>query len=128
MKKLYIIYMISTLLIGIVYALDECGESVPVNERCSILSPYISYCPAYTVNVSFSNGTIFKDSGVLAQVASTGIYNYTINFTVADTYIVKLCDDSVRSIVALDTSATAPSTSWWSYLLQIYYNTLPGGY
>ena len=128
--KIKIIYymIISILLIGIVSALEECGDSVPINKECSLISPYISYCGTYDLDIYYSNGTSFVTDGTITQIGSTGIYNYTINFTSADTFIVKLCDDSVRPVIVLDPDSWILGTSWWSYILQIYHYVLAGGY
>ncbi len=123
-------FVVILFLIGItnVGALDECGDSVPAGYECSIVTPYISFCSSYFANISYSNGT-FHSLPTLGQINTLGIYNFTVNLTVADTYIIKLCDDSSRSLTVVDTSTFIPSlNNLWGYLLQIYYNTLPGGY
>ena len=110
------------------FAYDECGTAIPEDTTCSLITPYISYCSSYTIDIYYSNGTSHVSSGTISQIGSTGIYNYTAVFNISDTYVIKLCDDSVRSLNVFNTSATAPSASFWSYLLQIYYNTLPGAW
>ena len=111
----------------IVFGLDECGFSIFENTKCSIVTPYISFCDKYEANVTYLNGT-FYNNYTLGQIDQSGIYNFTINFTYPTTYVIKLCDDSSRTVVAINQSATGPSASLWSYLLQIYYNTLPGAW
>ncbi len=120
--------MISILQIDIVSALEECGNSIPINKECSIITPYINYCSAYDLDIYYSNGTSFVTDGTITQIGSTGIYNYTTNFTAVDTFAIKLCDDSVRTVIALDPDSWILGTSWWSYILQIYHYVLAGGY
>ena len=109
-------------------AVDECGFSIPEDTTCSLVSPFISFCGAYTLDIYFADGTALISSGVMSQIGTTGIYNYTATFNVSDVYVIKLCDDSVRSLTVINTSQISPSGSFWSYLLQIYYNTLPGAW
>ncbi len=123
----FISFMFVVLFVGVVYALDECGTSIPEDTTCSLVSPYISNCNNFNISIYFSNGTS-AGGGPISQIGSTGIYNFTATFNVSDVYVIKLCDDSVRSLTVINTSAISPSGSFWSYLLQIYYNTLPGAW
>jgi len=126
--------IISTILIlilinlGTALALEECGDSTPINKDCTLISPYISYCSTYDLDIYYSNGTSFASDATISQIGTSGIYNYTVNFILVDTYIVKLCDDSIRTITTLDPDSWTLGTSWWSYLIQIYHYTLAGGY
>ena len=113
------------LLIPSTLALDECGFSVPTTNACSIVTP-ITSCP--TIDIFYSNGTLLVDDGTLSDIGTSSMKNHTIKFTTADTYSVNLCNEASRSIIALDIDAIVPSASWWSYLLQIYYQTLPGAW
>ena len=124
MKKISLLLML-VILIQVVSALDECGFSVPINNTCSIITP-ITSCT--TIDILNSSGALFVDDGILSQIGTTGIYNYSVEFLVPDTYIVNLCNEASRSIIALDLTATTPSASWWSYILQIFYQTLPGAW
>ena len=127
MKRI-IYLLIGILLLGIASALDECGDSVPTNNDCSIITPIMS-CGTYTVDIYYSNGTVFASDRTLEQISTSSIYNASINFTTADTYALKLsCNTASRSIIAVDEDLTSPNASWWSYLLMIYYNTLPGAW
>ncbi len=126
-KAIFILGIVSILSLLIVMALDECGSSIPGDTRCSIISPYISSCSTFNVSIFYSNGSA-AGGGLITQIGSTGIYNYSATFNASDIYILKLCDDSVRSLTVLNTSATSPSGSFWSYILHIYYNTLPGAW
>lgn len=129
MKKI-IIPLVLLLVIPLALAVDECKDSVLANKECSLVTPYISYCSTYTLSAFYSNGTSFLSDQTMSQIGSTGIYNYTINFTTPDTYIIKSCDDSTRSIIVINNSESYQSVtnSLWSYIIQIYYNTLYGGY
>ncbi len=130
-KKIFpVVFLMSILLaisVFIVFALDECGTAIPEDTTCSLVSPYISNCGTFNVSIFYSNGSS-AGGGAISQIGSTGVYNFTATFNVSDVYVIKLCDDSVRSLTVLDISATSPSGSFWSYLLQIYYNTLPGAW
>ncbi len=126
MNKL-IILILALALISSASALEECGFSTPTNQICSIVTPFLS-CEVLDLDIFQSDGTPFKADGALSQIGTSSIYNHSVNFTAADTYIVKLCDDSVRSITVIDLNQLSESVSWWSYLLQIFYNTLPGAW
>lgn len=107
MKKIIILIMF--LMILSVSALEECKDSVPINRECNLISPYLSYCDTYDLDIYHSNGTSFVSDGTITQIGSTGIYNYTANFTYPDTYIIKLCDNSVRTVIAGVTAAVSVS-------------------
>ncbi len=128
MKKTILIGLCILVLVGSALAYEECGFSVPTMHNCEIITPYLSYCSTYDLDIYFSNGTTHLSNTAVTQIGSSGIYNYTANFTIADTYTVKLCDDSVRTITALDAKSWTLGTSWWSYILQIYNYVLAGGY
>ncbi len=127
MKKILLVLFV--LLIPLASALDECGDSVPTDKACTLITPIIS---CSTLDIYHSDGTQFISSSVngsMSQIGTTGIYNYTINFTSADTYIVDLCDNEAsRSVIVFDVDSSGEFVSWWRYLLQIYYNTLPGAW
>ena len=119
--------MFLVLAVAEVYALDECGTAIPEDTTCAFISPYISNCNIFNISIYYSNGSS-AGGGLISEIDSTGVYNFTATFNVSDIYIIKLCDDSVRSLTVFNTSAIGPSASFWSYLLQIYYNTLPGAW
>ena len=127
MKKIIYLLM-SILLIGIVSAQDECGRSVITDVDCSIVTPVMT-CGTYTIDIFNSSGSLISDDKLLTQIGSSNIYNATFNFGVLDTYIVALsCDQASRTIIVIDEDLIAPSASFWSYMLMVYYNTLPGAW
>ena len=125
---LFILFILSILFVPSILALEECGESIPINKECTIISPYLSYCSTYDLDIYNSSGNAFVSNGAISQIGSSGIYNYTANFTYADTFTIKLCDNSVRTVIALDPDSWNLGTSWWSYIIQIYHYVLEGGY
>ncbi len=123
MKALFSLLFL--LLIPVVSALDECGFSVPSNLSCTITTP-ITSCTL--IDIYRSDGTLLITDGAMSQIGSSSIYNYTINFTDPGTYQVDICQEASRSITVIDIDAIATSSSWWSYILQIFYQTLPGAW
>jgi len=128
MNKIKILMLMAIVLVSSATALEECGNSVPINKECNIISPYLSYCTSYDLDIYYSNGSSFVSDGTIEQISTTGIYNYTANFIYPDTYTIKLCDNSVRTVIALDPDSWTVGTSWWSYIIQIYHYVLEGGY
>ena len=128
MKKILFITFITFIIFVMpcISALDECGDSVLQNRECAIHSPVIPYCSVYSYNITYSNQSNYAN-GTMSHFANS-IYNFSVNFTQPDTYVIDLCDDSVRVITVLNITATSETPSIWSLLLQIFYNTLPGGY
>lgn len=111
----------------IVYATEECGFSIPSGGTCSIISPFISptssACSSVTLNVSSStDGSLHTTDGLMSEIGSTGTYNYSITFPDHDTYVVKLCDNTVRTITVINISAPSDSVSWWSFSVKIILN------
>lgn len=126
-NKLILWIILSLLLVVSVTALEECGETLISSESCTVVTPYISYCSAYTTNVTYSNGTNYGNFA-MSQINSLGIYNFTLTLETPDTYIIKLCDDSVRPLTVIDIDSIGTGSSIFSYILQIFYNTLPGAW
>lgn len=126
-NKSIIIIILSLICLISVMALDECGEAVPYGKQCQIISPYISGGSA-TIDIWHINGSQEISSGTMQQIASSGIYNYTMNFTSPGTHVIKLSDDSVRTIIAINESLSSPTNSFWSYLMMTYFNTMVGGW
>ncbi len=131
MKKIILILIICFALAGVTLALDECGRAVPTGTNCSIISTHLSSgaCSgSYWLNITYSNGTAHTSNGSFSQIADTGIFNHSAYFPVASTYVVKQCDNAVRTIVVFDIAAAGESASWWTWMMQIFYNTLPGAW
>lgn len=93
MKPL-LIAIVFVLMIGVVYALPICEESIQINTNCTMITPPLN-CSSYNYDILDNNGTIIR-SGNLSGFNGN---NYYLNFTEGQgQYVVKACDESTRYV------------------------------
>ena len=101
-KKINLYFLITLLVISIVYADRTCQDVQEANVPCQIVTPVIIGCSTYDLYNSTLELNI--DDGQMSQIGSTGMYNFTFNQPDVGTHKGIICDNSTFTITVEDYS------------------------
>ena len=95
MKKIVLLMLLIIALSNIAYAMRTCQDVIEPDTDCEILTP-ITTCGTYDLYNSSHELSI--DDGVMSQIGSTGVYNFTFNQANEGTYKIITCGNDTATI------------------------------
>jgi len=91
----WILILMMLLLIPLANALGECQDIQSFNDNCTVITPVID-CSTYDLYNETNDLVI--DDGVMSQIGSIGVYNFTFLANDTGVHIIHLCSNHVSTI------------------------------